>query len=150
MKAVVVVGPALASLIAGCAYPPHSASVYPSYQAQTEQIVRTGTVESIRSVTIANPQSGTGVVSGAALGGLAGSTAGGGRGEAAMAILGALVGGLIGQRVEANANTRPGYEITVRLDNGEVRAVTQEADEFFRPGDRVRLVSDGYHTRVTH
>jgi outer membrane lipoprotein SlyB len=139
-----------AALLAGCAAPPHSASVYTYYQTQNEQIVRTGTVESVRNVLIVNPETGTGVVTGAALGGLTGSAIGHGRGSIAAGILGAVAGGLLGQRVEAGAAQRPGQEITVRLDDGELRAITQEADELFRPGDRVRLLSDGYTTRVTH
>ena len=139
-----------AALIAGCATTPQSGSVYRSYQAQSEQVVRTGTVESVRSVTIANPESGVGTMGGAALGGLAGLQAGRGNGSAAMGIVGAIAGGLIGQRVEAGANNRPGFEITVKLDSGELRAVTQVADELFRPGERVRLLSNGYQTRVTH
>ena len=148
MKAIVSI--ALAGLLAGCAYPPPSASVYSAYQTQNEQIVRTGTVESVRNVSIVMPQSGTGTLSGAALGGLAGSTAGRGTGQAAATIVGALAGGLLGQHLEASANTRPGLEITVRLDSGELRAITQAADEMFRPGERVRLLSNGYTTRVTH
>ncbi|MFL6675961.1 MAG: hypothetical protein ACJ8LG_22050 [Massilia sp.] len=140
----------LVGLLAGCASTPPSGRVYRNYQTQNEQSVRTGTVESVRTVTIVNPESGTGVLGGAALGGLAGSGAGGGRGQAATAILGAIAGGLIGQRVEASANQKPGFEITVRLDNGELHAITQVADEMFRPGERIRLLSDGYHTRVTH
>jgi outer membrane lipoprotein SlyB len=139
-----------AALLAGCAAPPQSGNVYSAYQIQNEQVVRTGTVESVRNVVIINPESGVGTVSGAALGGLAGSQAGHGSGSAAVGILGAIVGGLIGQRVEANANTRPGFEITVKLDSGELRAVTQAADELFRPGERVRLLSNGYMTRITH
>jgi outer membrane lipoprotein SlyB len=84
------------------------------------------------------------------LGGLAGSTAGSGNGQVAAAIVGALAGGLLGQRVEAGANKQPGFEITVVLDNGDMRAITQTADELFRPGERVRLLSNGYTTRVTH
>jgi outer membrane lipoprotein SlyB len=38
----------------------------------------------------------------------------------------------------------------VRLDNGELRAITQDADEPFRIGERVRLLSNGRTTRVTH
>ena len=38
----------------------------------------------------------------------------------------------------------------MRLENGEMRAITQDADEIFRPGDRVRLLSSGGVTRVTH
>jgi outer membrane lipoprotein SlyB len=140
----------VSALLAGCASPPQSGSVYRSYQTQNEQVVRTGTVESVRNVVIANPESGVGTMGGAALGGLAGSQAGSGDGSAAMGIIGAIAGGLIGQRVEARANNRPGFEITVKLDSGELRAVTQVADELFRPGERVRLLSNGYSTRITH
>ena len=40
-------------------------------------------------------------------------------------------------------------EITVKLDSGELRAIVQESDITFKPGDRVRLVSSGGVTRVT-
>jgi outer membrane lipoprotein SlyB len=140
-----------ATALAGCATPPHSGSVYRSYQTQNEQVVRMGIVESVREVTIANRDTGTGTMAGAALGGIAaGSNVGGGNGSAAAAIAGALAGGIIGNRIEANANNRRGFEITVKLDNGELRAITQEADELFQPGERVRLLSAGRTTRVTH
>jgi outer membrane lipoprotein SlyB len=139
-----------AGILAGCATPPESGSVYNSYQTMNEQVVRMGTVESIRNVTIASPESGVGTLSGAALGGLGGSQIGGGKGSIATGIIGAVAGGLVGQQVERNASNRPGFEITVRLDSGELRAITQPADEMFRPGDRVRLLSNGYTTRVTH
>lgn len=139
-----------AAMLAGCVTPPQSASVYRSYQTQNEQVVRTGTVESVRNVIIVNPESGVGAMGGAAMGGIAGSSVGSGTGSAVASVAGAIAGGLIGQRVEANANNRPGFEITVRLDTGELRAITQAADELFRPGERVRLVSNGYQTRVTH
>lgn len=140
----------LAVFVAGCATPPQSASVYRASQTQNEQVVRMGTVESVRNVVIANPESGVGTMGGAALGGLAGSQVGSGNGSAAVGIVGAIAGGLIGNRIEARANNRPGLEITVKLDSGELRAITQEADEMFKPGERVRLLSNGYNTRVTH
>lgn len=148
MKTVAAV--ALASLLAGCAGPPESGNVYNSAQTMHEQVVRMGTVESVRNVVIANPESGVGTLTGAALGGLGGSEIGGGKGSIATGIVGAVAGGLAGQHVERSANRRPGFEITVQLDNGELRAIVQPADEMFRPGERVRLVSDGYMTRVTH
>jgi outer membrane lipoprotein SlyB len=38
----------------------------------------------------------------------------------------------------------------VRLDSGRLVAVVQQdGGEGFRPGDRIRLVSNGYATRVT-
>ena len=53
-------------------------------------------------------------------------------------------------RGKAKVTEKKGIEVTVRLENGELRAITQEADEEFRPGERVRLLSSGGTTRVTH
>ena len=90
-------------------------------------------------------------MSGAALGGIAGSAAGAGAGDAAAIVGGALLGGLIGNAVERDAQRRPGLEVTVRLDNGRMIAVVQDdTGEPFRPGDRIRVLSDGYRTRVSH
>lgn len=136
--------------LTGCAVAPNSSNVYSGYQTQGEQSVRMGVVESVRNVMIDKGQSGMGTIGGAALGGIAGSAIGGGRGSVLGAVGGAVAGGLIGQHVEQNMNTKPGLEITVRLDNGRLTAVTQDADVPFYPGDRVRLLSDGRTTRVTH
>jgi outer membrane lipoprotein SlyB len=141
---------ALAGILAGCATPQESGNVYNSYQAMHEQDVRTGVVESVRNVVITSPETGVGTATGAALGGLAGSEVGGGKGSWAAGIVGAVAGGLAGQHVEQGSGRRPGFEITVHLDSGELRAIVQPADEMFRPGERVRLVSDGVMTRVTH
>lgn len=139
------------SMLAACAVTPNSGSVYSSRQAGQEQSVRMGVVESVRQVTIDKGQSGVGVVAGGALGGIAaGSNIGGGSGAIAAGILGAVAGGIAGKHVESNLTQRPGLEITVRLDGGGLSAVTQDADEIFRVGDRVRLLSSGRSTRVTH
>jgi outer membrane lipoprotein SlyB len=151
MKRLLVL-PVLAAIVAGCANPAPSGQVYSTYQTQAEQIVRMGTIESIRNVAISGRDSGVGTIGGAALGGLAGSQVGHGNGSAAVGILGAIGGAVVGNRLENQANTRPGLELTVRLDGGELRAITQLADEPFRPGDRVRLLTDpsSGRTRVTH
>jgi outer membrane lipoprotein SlyB len=141
---------ASASTMTACVSTHTSGSVYRPYQTQNEMSVRLAVVESVREVTIDGGRSGVGTLTGAALGGLAGSSVGGGRGSTATGIVGAVVGGIIGNNVESNANTRRGLEITVRLDNGEMKAITQDADETFRPGERVRLLSDRRTTRVTH
>ena len=40
--------------------------------------------------------------------------------------------------------------LTVKLDNGSLVAITQEADAtVFNPGDRVRIISSGGGSRVT-
>lgn len=141
----------MGALVAGCAVEPNSASVYNPRQAQGEQTVRMGVVESIRNVTIDKGASGVGTLAGGALGGIAaGSAIGGGNGALAAGIVGALAGGVLGNQAEARMANRPGLEITVKLDNGELRAITQDADEPFRVGERVRLLSNGRTTRVTH
>jgi outer membrane lipoprotein SlyB len=138
------------ALIAGCAST-SSGSVYSGGQARQEQTVRMGVVESVRQVTIEGSKSGVGTIAGGAIGGVAGSNIGGGsRGSAVGTILGAIAGGLAGNAIEEGATKKPGLEITVKLDNGELRAITQDADENFRPGERVRLLSAGGVTRVTH
>jgi len=142
---------AIAALSACAVNPQSSNSVYRSSQAQNEQSVRMGVVESVREVLIDGGKSGVGTLAGAAVGGVAaGSNIGGGNGSAVAGILGAVAGGLIGNKIEDNATHRKGLEITVRLDNGELKAITQDADEPFRAGDRVRLLSAGRTTRVTH
>lgn len=142
---------AVASLVSGCASQSNSASVFTPGQAQREQTLRFGVVESVREVLIQGDQTGVGTIAGGAIGGVAaGSTIGGGNGAIAAGLLGAVLGGIAGSAAENRINQRRGLEITVRLDNGEMRAVVQDADEAFRPGDRVRLLSSGGTTRVTH
>lgn len=136
--------------LAACQTSPTSSNVYRPRQTQNEQTVRLGVVESVREVSIEPGQSGVGTVGGAALGGIAGASLGKGNGSLATGIIGAIAGGVIGQKIEANANQRKGLEITVKLDNGELKAITQDADDQFRVGDRVRLLSSGGVTRVTH
>ena len=129
----------------------HSASVYSSGQAQREQIVRLGVVQSVRPVTIDAGETGIGVLSGAAVGAIAaGSNIGGGRGALVSGILGGLAGGVAGNVIEGQIRKQKGLEIMIKLDSGELRAITQAADENFMPGDRVRLLSVDGVTRVTH
>ncbi len=151
MKKILVVGAvAMSALLAGCAQPGLGGGSYTRNQVRGEQTVRLGIVESVRDVKIDARQDGTGTLVGAGLGGIAGSTVGGGnRANAAGAIAGAVVGGLIGSAVEKNANDRVGVEVTVRLEGGKLIAVTQEKDEEFRIGDKVRVLSGQGATRVS-
>jgi outer membrane lipoprotein SlyB len=127
-----------------------SGSSYSRSQTRGEMLVRMGIVESVRTVTIEGTQSGAGVVAGGALGGLAGSNVGQGSGATAGAIVGAVLGGLAGQAIEEQGSKKAGVEITIRLDSGQIIAVTQEADEQFHPGERVRILSGDGVTRVSH
>lgn len=138
-----------AGLLVGCAAS-GSGSVYSSRQTRSEQSVRLGVVESVRRVIIEGSRSGVGAVAGGATGGVAGSNVGGGKGTTIGSILGAVAGGVAGNVLEERVTRKDGLEITVRLDSGDLRAITQEADEAFKPGERVRLLSGGGTTRVTH
>ena len=145
-----VVAAALCALaLGGCAYHGGSAD-YRGHQVRGEQTVRFGVVETVREVRIQPRETGIGSASGAVLGGIAGSHAGSGHGHVAGAVAGAIIGGIIGQEVERSGNERRGIEITVQLDSGRYLAVVQEADEAFRSGDRVRVLSGRGSTRVTH
>ncbi|MDR5751678.1 MULTISPECIES: glycine zipper 2TM domain-containing protein [Caballeronia] len=147
---------ALVSSVAmsGCAYNSSSPDVYTASQAQREETVRMATVESVRGVKISSNNgqpSGLGAIGGGALGAVAGSTIGGGTGSILTGIIGGLAGAVAGNAVENNVAVKNGLEITVRLDNGDMRAITQTSSgEVFQAGERVRLLSSGGVTRVTH
>ncbi|WP_080417601.1 glycine zipper 2TM domain-containing protein [Burkholderia ubonensis] len=144
---------AVAATLAGCVTPPGSADVYGVGQAQREQTVRMGTVESVRATRIQGDDGGSvlGSLGGGALGAVAGSAIGGGRGSVLTAIAGGIAGAVAGKTIGQGLNSARGVEITVRLDNGDLRSIAQAVtSEVFNPGDRVRLLSSAGVSRVTH
>lgn len=145
---------ALTTMAGGCAYNPSSADVYSASQAQREETIRMGTVESVRGVKIqANDgqPTGIGALGGSALGAVAGGAIGSGWGSVAASVVGGIIGMVAGNAVENGVAIHDGVEITVKLDNGDLRAITQAASgETFQAGDRVRILSSGGVTRVTH
>ena len=145
----VMAAAAFAAVLTGCATPGLGGGSYSREQARREQTVRVGVVESVREVKLEGTRSGIGPGAGAVAGGVAGSTIGHGRGSAVAAIAGAVVGGIAGQAAEQGITAKRGVEVTVKLDSGQMLAIVQEADETFRPGDRVRILSDGATSRVT-
>ena len=140
---------AAAIVLSGCAGS-QSGSAYSRSQTRGEMQVRMGVIESVRTVTIEGTQSGVGVVAGGVVGGIAGSNVGQGRGSTVGSVLGAVLGGVAGQAIEEKASKKDGLEITIKLDSGQIIAVTQEADEVFRAGERVRVLSGSGVTRVSH
>ena len=138
---------AIATVLTGCAG--LGSGSYTREQARREQTVRMGYVESVRDVKLEGTRSGAGPVAGAVAGGIGGSQIGRGSGSTVAAVLGAVAGGFAGHAIEQGVTARRGVEVTVKLDNGQMVAVMQEADETFRPGDRVRILSDGATSRVT-
>ncbi len=138
-----------AGLLSGCASD-LGGSNYGRTEARRTMSVRFGVVESVRNVTLDGTQSPVGGLAGAAIGGIAGSNIGGGKAQSIGAILGAVAGGVVGANAEEKFTRKNGLEITVKLDNGEYLAIVQEADDVFKPGDKVRLLSQGGTTRVSH
>jgi len=149
----VLAGLLCASLLAGCMTTGSTlgGSSYSTRQVRTEQTVRLGTVESVREVEIEVDEAGVGTVAGAVIGGIAGSTIGDGRGSLISGVVGAVAGGVAGNLAEKNLRRTRGLEITVKLRNGELVAITQayEPGDDFRAGDPVRILSGGGVTRVT-
>lgn len=123
---------------------------YSREQARTVQEVQMGRVESVREVNIEGTKTPIGAGAGAVVGGVAGSTVGGGKGSMVGAAVGAVLGGLGGAAAEEAVTRNKGVEITVKLDSGRMIAITQTADEAFQVGDRVRVLSGGGATRVSH
>jgi outer membrane lipoprotein SlyB len=148
MRITIVLALAAAATLAGCATS-KSGDVYSRDEALREQTVRLATVESVRPVTIQGTRSGIGAASGAVVGGVAGSGVGHGRGSTIAGVLGAVGGGVAGQAIEEGTTRKGGVEITVRLDNGELRAIVQEETDKFVAGQRVRLLTTGGVTRVS-
>ena len=143
----------LASLLAltGCASK-LTGDTYSRAEARTVQTVRMGTIESLRPVQIEGTKTPIGAGAGAVIGGIGGSTVGGGRGSAVMAVIGAVAGGLLGAAAEEGLTRTQGVEITVREDDGSMRAYVQEVEpnQIFRVGERVRIMTVNGTSRVTH
>lgn len=133
------------TLLAGCATS-SSGQVYTREQTRRAMSVQLGTVEFVKSVRVEGSKSGLGAAIGGVVGGVGGGTVGGGKGSTLAALGGAAVGALAGHVAEGKLTELDGVEITVKLDDGQVIAVVQEADLLFAVGDRVRVLTDPHGT----
>ncbi|MHA6492937.1 outer membrane lipoprotein [Pseudomonas borbori] len=142
---------AMALMLGGCASS-LTGDTYSRDEARAVQTVRMGTIESLRPVKIEGTKTPIGAGAGAVVGGVAGSGVGGGRGAAVAAVIGAVAGGLLGAAAEEGITRAQGVEITVREDDGTLRAYVQEVEEnqIFRVGERVRIMTVNGTSRVAH
>ncbi|MGO4763322.1 glycine zipper 2TM domain-containing protein [Cupriavidus sp. 2KB_3] len=141
-------------LASGCAEFAPPGSVYSAGQTSLPQTVTMATVERVRVVQIDDSSQGSSLVGelgGGLLGAVAGSAIGHGHGSLLAGVAGGLAGGLAGHEIESRVERHPGYEITVRLPDGRLQAITQPASEgSFYPGQRVQLLwSEDGKVRVT-
>lgn len=139
----------IAGILNACASS-NAGDVYSRDEARKIQTIRKGVVESVRTVKLEGTKTPIGTATGAVIGGVAGSSVGDGKGSAIAAVIGAVAGGLAGSAIEEVATRKDALEITVKLDNGSLVAIVQEATEKFSPGDSVRLIENGGVTRVSH
>jgi outer membrane lipoprotein SlyB len=106
-----------------------------------------GTIESIREIKQAGEGSGVGAVAGGVAGAVLGRQVGGGRGRDLATVAGAVGGAVAGHQVEKHVKSSVVYEITVRMDDGSIRALSQAQPPTWRAGDKVRVQGDRLTTQ---
>lgn len=143
----------VAGTLAACAqpgpYPAQSGAGYPAYPsantvpANTQQYgTEYGTVAQIETLQGRGRTSGAGAILGAVVGGVLGNQVGGGSGRAAATVLGAVGGGVAGNAIEGRGNnTGPveGYRLIINMDQGGQRVYEVASPGDLRNGDRVRV-----------
>ncbi|OGA13857.1 MAG: hypothetical protein A3H32_13205 [Betaproteobacteria bacterium RIFCSPLOWO2_02_FULL_63_19] len=103
---------------------------------------RCGTVESVRVVMLRGDASGLGAVAGGAAAAATGSQSDRGRGNPAMTDPGAAGGAFPGNEIAHDPKKRLAYRVTVHMDDGSYRTVSQPTPPGVATGDKVRLVGN--------
>ncbi|MCX9155243.1 glycine zipper 2TM domain-containing protein [Niveibacterium sp. 24ML] len=98
-----------------------------------------GVVENVQAVEQAGEGSGLGAVGGAVLGGVLGHQVGEGQGKQLARIGGAILGGIAGHQAEKQIRKTSHYEVTVRMDDGSRKTLTQTTATTWHTGERVRV-----------
>jgi outer membrane lipoprotein SlyB len=106
-----------------------------------------GVIESIREIEARGQGSGVGMAVGGVTGGLLGSQIGHGGGRAAATILGVAGGAYVGNEVEKNAKKSTVYRVTLRMEDGTYRTVTQRNHPGYGVGEHVKLVDGAIVSR---
>jgi len=133
-------------------YPVSAPSTYPAGSYQQAGYVEYGRVTNVSLVSQGNGgnagnsgNSTAGTLLGAVLGGALGNQVGHGGGRAAATIIGAVGGAAVGNRIASN-NNNPGYNtagpvyrVSVQTDQGQMRTYDVASTGDLRPGDRVRI-----------
>jgi outer membrane lipoprotein SlyB len=99
-----------------------------------------GVITSIKVVEQSGQGGALGVVAGGIVGGLLGNQVGDGTGRDLATVAGAIGGGYAGKQIEGKVKSTKSFVVTVRMNDGEVRTVTQQTQPDLLAGDKVRLV----------
>ena len=135
----IIVTTLLLFCLTGCASS-MSGTSYSRNQARQVQTVQQGTVIHVQQVHIEGTKSPLGAIAGGFMGYALGNTIGGGSGKTIARTAGAIGGAVAGAAIEEKATSQMGLEITIELDDENVIAVVQGAEEHFDVGDRVRVL----------
>lgn len=98
-----------------------------------------GRIEGVREVKQAGDGSGIGAVAGGVAGAVLGRQVGGGSGRTIATVVGAVGGAVAGHQIEKHVRKNVVYEVTVRMDDGSARTITETTQPTWRSGDRVRI-----------
>lgn len=104
--------------------------------------VNCGLVDSIRTLQVDGKASGLGAVTGGVTGAVLGNQIGNGHGRDALTVLGGVGGAFAGHTIEKKVNRYTVYRVTVRMDDGSFRTLSQSHEPAVAIGSRVR-VSNG-------
>jgi outer membrane lipoprotein SlyB len=113
------------------------AEARPAAQEEAAVCHNCGVVEKVAAVKVKGEGTGLGAVAGGVVGGVLGNQVGGGNGKKAMTVIGAVGGGFAGHEIEKQARANTVYKVTLRMDDGTTRTMTQSTAPAV--GSRVRL-----------
>ena len=99
-----------------------------------------GVIESIREIEVKGEGTGVGMAVGGVAGGLLGNQIGHGGGRTVATIAGAAGGAYVGNEIEKNQRSQSAYRVTVRMEDGTYRTITQRNHPGHAVGERVKLV----------
>ncbi len=121
---------------------PKQVAVAPPAAAAKPKCLDCGVVQSVVEVEVKGKGTGAGAVAGGVAGAVIGNQIGEGSGKTAARVIGAAGGAVIGHQVERSVRSTKRHDITVRMEDGSERTVSQEQTPTWRSGDKVRVVND--------
>jgi outer membrane lipoprotein SlyB len=105
-------------------------------QAKCEQC---GVLQAVQAVEVKGDTSGAGAVLGGVAGAVVGNQFGRGDTRTVLTVAGAAGGALAGNEIEKHTKKHTVYRVTVKMDDGSLRTLSQSAAPTFGIGERVRI-----------
>jgi outer membrane lipoprotein SlyB len=121
--------------------PPYPDSAPPARATPAVPCANCGVIDAIRAVEVQGDASGVGAVAGGVAGAIVGSQFGHGAGRTLLTLGGAAGGAYAGNTIEKHAKKHTTWRVTVRLEDGTIRTLSQPVQPPFAVGERVRIVN---------